>query len=397
MGPLIDFDHNATTPLHPRVREAMVALLQRGDLGNPSSVHGRGRAARGVVEGARRAVAEAVGADPLMVTFTSGGTEAANLAVLGVAHGLRRKSRPSGLLTSRLEHPAVARAADELRVQGHAVVHVDHDAHGRIDPAAVGAALTAHPEIGLVSLQASNHELGNMHPIEAIARAAKTAAPEVLVHTDAVQAFGRVPVQIEAWGVDLLSVSSHKIHGPPGAGALVHGKSLAIDPMFHGGHQERGRRVGTEAWIALHGFGVAASLVASELGPRAQWTRELRGRLVQGLVDIGARLHGDQERHVGNTVNAAFEGAPGELLCMALDLEGIAVSTGAACSAGTLEPSPVLLALGLPRERAAEAIRISLGPDNTAAEVDTLLSKLPAVIARVRAAGFPSQGGAERA
>jgi cysteine desulfurase len=384
---MIDFDHNATTPLHPRVSEAMAALLRRRDLGNPSSVHGRGRAGRAVVEAARRAVAEAVGADPLMVTFTSGGTEAANLAVLGVAQGSSQRSRPAGVLTSRLEHPAVARAADRLRAEGHTVAFVEHDARGRIDPEAVGIALHANPDIGLVSLQASNHELGNAYRIDEIVRAAKSAVPEVLVHVDAVQAFGRVPVQLPEWGADLISISSHKIHGPPGAGALVHRKALHIAPMLHGGHQERGRRVGTEAWLAIHGFGVAASLVAPELGGRAQHTRKLRGRIVAGLLGLGARLHGDLERHVGNTINVAFEGAPGELVCMALDLEGIAVSTGAACSAGTLEPSPVLLALGLPHERAAEAIRISLGPDNTEAEVDTLLAKLPAVIARVRAAG----------
>jgi cysteine desulfurase len=383
---MIDLDHNATTPLDPRVRAAMAALLERGDLGNPSSVHGRGRATRAVVEAARREVAVAVGAEPLEVTFTSGGTEAANLAVLGVARALRGRSGPAGVLTSRLEHPAVARAADRLRADGHAIVHVEHDACGRIDPQAVGAALRAHPEIGLVSLQASNHELGNAYRVEEITRAAREAAPGVIVHVDAVQAFGRIPVHLGRWGVDLLSVSSHKIHGPPGAGALVHRKSLAVAPMLHGGHQERGRRVGTEGWLAIHGFGVAASLVPSELGARAAVTRNLRARLVHGLLGLGARLHGDLEEHVGNTLNVAFEGAPGELVCMALDLEGIAVSTGAACSAGTLEPSPILLALGLPKERAAEAIRISLGQGNTEADVDALLSRLPAIVARVRGA-----------
>src|SRR5688572_15326244 len=173
---MIDLDHNATTPLDPRVRAAMAALLERGDLGNPSSVHGRGRAARAVVEAARREVAAAVGAEPLAVTLTSGGTESANLAVLGVAQALRARSRPAGVLTSRLEHPAVARAADRLAADGHAIAYVEHDERGRIDPEQVGAALREHPEVGLVSLQASNHELGNHYRVEEIVRAAKEVA-----------------------------------------------------------------------------------------------------------------------------------------------------------------------------------------------------------------------------
>jgi cysteine desulfurase len=170
---------------------------------------------------------------------------------------------------------------------------------------------------------------------------------------------------------------------------LIHGKTLQIAPMLIGGHQERGRRVGTEPLLAIHGFGAAAALVGPELGRRAQVARKLRGKLVQGLMRQGARIHGDLERHVGNTLNVAFPGAAGELLCMALDLEGIAVSTGAACSAGSLDPSPVLLALGLPHDMASEAIRISLGQDNTEAQVETLLQRMPGIVSRVRAAGSP--------
>lgn len=384
---VLDLDHNATTPLHPRVREAMSDLLGRHDLGNPSSVHRAGQAARDVVERARAHVAAAAGGEPLGVTFTSGGTEAAALAILGTARALRAAGRASAIVCSPIEHPCVLAAVRRLEAQGHAVAWVRPDAEGRIGPAQVASALEGTAAVGLVSLSAANHELGNAYDVPAIASTVRELAPEAVVHVDAVQALGKLPVDRAAWGVDLVSVSAHKIHGPAGVGALVHDKVAKLEPLWGGGAQERGRRPGTEPVLAIHGFGVAAELAAAELAARAAHVRVLRERLLVGLAALGARVHGDPERHTGNTANAAFAGCDGQLLAMALDLEGIRVANGAACSAGTAEPSAVLRALGQPPDMAREALRISLSSMHAQADVDALLSVLPAIVDRVRTAG----------
>ena len=382
---MIDLDHNAGTALDARVGRAMAELLVREDLGNPSSLHRRGQAARAVVERARRRVAAAVGAEPLEVTFTSGGTEADALAVLGSGRALRRAGQPCGVLTSPLEHPAVLGAARQLEREGHALAMVQPDVAGRITSDAVRAALDVLPEVGLVSLAAANHELGNAYDIAGLAAAVREAAPAAVLHTDAVQALGRVPVNRAAWHVDLLSISAHKIGGPRGIGALVHAKSVAVDPLFGAGHHERGRRPGTEAVLLIHGFGLAAELAEAERQATSAHTRKLRQRLIDGLTALGGRIHGDPVEHVGNTVTTAFPGADGHLLMIALDLDGIAVSTGAACDAGSAQPSAVLLALGH-TDDAAASVRVSLSPRSTVADVDGLLEALPRLLARQRAA-----------
>jgi cysteine desulfurase len=382
---VIDLDHNATTPPDPRVRAAMAELLARDDLGNPSSQHGRGRAAREVVEAARRRVAAALGAEPLGVTFTAGGTEADNLAVLGVARELRARGRPHGVLSSPLEHPAVAAAVARLAAEGHPVELVPVDRAGRIDPEEVGERLRASPELGLCSFSAANHELGNAYDVPAMVAAAREARPEVLLHVDAVQAVGKLPVSLAGWGVDLLSVSGHKLGGPAGVGALVHHRGLRLDPLVWGGQQERGRRGGTEATWLVHGLGLAVELAAAEQPQRHAHMATRRRRLAVGLLELRARIHGDPVSHVGNTLNVAFSGCPGELVMMALDLEGIAVSTGAACSAGVVEPSAVLRALGQPPAMALEAVRLSLSPATTDAEIDAVLAALARVLPRIRA------------
>ena len=365
----------------------MQALLERaGELRNPSSVHARGRSARGVIEASRRAIAEAIGAEPLEITLSSGGTEADNLAVFGAVWWRAQRGEAAGLLTSPLEHPAVLGAAQTLRAQGHEVRFVPVDDQGRIDPQDVAAALREHPGLGVVSLAAANHELGNAYDVAGWARAAREVRPDAVLHTDAVQALGKVPVRWRDWDVDMLSVSGHKVCGPAGVGALIHRKGVRLAPLMVGGHQERGRRPGTESVLLAHGLGVATELAVSERPQRRASTEAVRERARAGLLELGARVHGDPEHTTGNTLNVAFDGVPGEMLCMALDLEGFAVSTGAACSAGTLEPSPVLLALGLPRERAAEAVRISVGPQNTTSEIDALLDALPALLQRIREA-----------
>ncbi len=384
---MIDFDHNATTPLHPTVRAALRALLDEPGaigLGNPSSIHRAGQRAREVVEQARRAVAASVGATPLGITFTSGGTEADALAIVGTSDALAAVGRPAGLVTSPLEHPAVLGAAARLRAKGRPVVWLPPDDRGRIDPAQVAEAVATAAEVGLVSLAAQNHELGNRYDVAAVAASVREVAPDTIVHVDAVQALGKTSVDLAAWGVDLLSVSAHKIGGPAGIGALVHAPHAKLRPLWEGGAQERGRRPGTESvWLA-HGFGVAAEVAdAVRADVAARWD-VLRARLRTGLEGLGARIHGEP---VSNTINAAWDGCDGQLVVMALDLAGFAASTGAACSAGTSEPSAVIRALGQPRSRAAEAVRFSMGRDTTASDVDALLAVLPAIVARVRAHG----------
>lgn len=383
---VIDLDHNATTPLDPRVRAAMAELLCREDLGNPGSLHARGRAAREVVEAARRRVAAALGAESLGITFTASGTEADNLAVLGVARALRAQGRPHGVLGSPLEHPAVGAAVAQLAAEGHPVELVPVDGAGRIDPEVVAERLRARPELGLVSLSAANHELGNAYDVPALVAAARAARPTVLVHADAVQAVGKLPVSLHAWGVDMLSVSGHKLGGPAGVGALVHARGLRVEPLLRGGQQERGRRPGTEATWLVHGFGLAVELAAAEQPMRRAAMAVRRERLLAGVSRLGARLHGDLVEHAGNTLSVAFPGCPGELVMMALDLEGIAVATGAACSSGLAEPSPVLRALGQPPEQALEAVRLSLSPATTNAEIDAVLAALATVLPRIRTA-----------
>ncbi len=381
---VINLDHNATTPLHPRVADAMGAVLRRGDLGNPSSTHALGRACREVVEAARRSVAAALDAAPLGITFVSGGTEADNLALLGGVAALRQAGKPFGLATSRIEHPAVVAAAEALVAQGVPVVWLPTGEDGVLTPEAVRAALDAHPEIGLVSIAAANHELGNVQPIEAIVSAVRATGPGVLVHCDAVQAFGKIPIRFAAWGLDLLSVSSHKIYGPTGIGALVHPTHLQLTPRSFGGSQERGRRVGTENWMAAHGFGVAAAIAATEGVEAIEGLHPLRERIAGAVRAAGGRVHGVPA--LGNTLNFGFEGAPGELMVMNFDLEGIALSTGSACSAGSLEPSKVMLGLGFETARAAEAVRVSMGRATTATEIDAFIERLPGIVARVRSA-----------
>lgn len=390
-------DHNATTPLDPRVRDAVIAVLGDDRLqANPSSVHGPGQRARAVVEQARRAVARAVGAAPLELTFTAGGTEADNLALQGVLRGLRAAGRPAGLLTTGIEHPAVLATARALAQEGHPLVLMPVDRCGRIDPEQLRGLLKAHPELGLVSLAAANHELGNVYDLPALVRVVREAAPSVLVHSDAVQAFGKIQVDLQGWDLDLMSLSAHKIYGPKGVGALVHRRGLVLAPTLHGGPQERGRRPGSEAVALLAGFGVAAELAAAELATRAAHTGALVSRLRAGLEALpGATLHGDASRNIGTTVNVGFAGCDGQLLLINLDLAGFAVSTGSACSSGSLEPSPVLLALGLAPEAARSALRISLGKDNDADDVDALLSALPGLLAQVRGASVDAAGWRE--
>jgi cysteine desulfurase len=298
------------------------------------------------------------------------------------------------LLCTVIEHPAVLGAGERLAAEGIGQAFVAVDERGRLAPEAVVAALRANPELGVVSIAAANHELGNRFDIPAIVAAVRAEVERpIVIHSDAVQAFGKVPIAFDAWGLDLMSVSSHKIHGPKGVGALVHRPQLELEPLWLGGSQERGRRTGTESVIGIHGFGVAAGLVARELDERRNIFVPLRERLLAGLracvadVVIHGEPGGDHERTLGNTLMASIPGCNGELMLINLDLEGIAVSTGSACNSGKLSGSKVLHALGVAPELASSALRFSLGKDSRAEQVDVLLERLPAIVERVRVHG----------
>jgi cysteine desulfurase len=363
-------DHNATAPLRGPVRAAMLAAL---DLANPSSIHGPGRVAREAVERSRREVADLLGALPEEIVFTSGGTEGDHLCIRGLARAARRAGRPARVVSSVVEHPAVHGALDELAADGFAITLLPG---APVTPVQLRAALDE--DVVLVSLAAANHELGTLNPIAQLAAVARERG--VLFHTDAVQAAGRIPFDVSA--VDAATVSAHKLGGPKGVGAVYLRRGVAALPLLPGGHQERERRAGTENLAGIVGMGVACRL-AAELAPGIE---RLRDRLEAQLLAIpGARRHGQGPR-VPGTTNVGFDGAEGHLVLIGLDLEGICVSTGAACTSGSLRPSPVLLGLGLTAEQARQAVRFSLGPENTEEEIDRAALLTAQVVARVRAA-----------
>jgi cysteine desulfurase len=368
-------DANATTPLDPRVREAMLPYLS-DEFGNASSVHRWGQRARAAVDEARERVARALGCEPAEIVFTSGGTEADNLAVKGAFLALRE--RGGGIVVSAVEHPAVLEAAGALRPLGARITVTPVRGDGTLDLEALARAC-AEPGTVLVSAMWANNETGVLFPVDEVARIAH--ANGALYHCDAVQAAGKVALDVRACGADLVSVSAHKIHGPKGAGALYVRRGVKLSPLFSGGHQERGRRGGTENVAALVGFAAALDLAVLE-----ERVRAMRDRLERALVELvpGARVNGAGAPRAGNTLNLCFEGVEGEALLAALDLEGIAASSGSACSSGSLEPSPVLLAMGVPREIARGALRLSLSRMTTDAEVDYAVATIPRVLERLR-------------
>jgi cysteine desulfurase len=380
-------DHNATTPLDPRVLEAMLPYL-RGGHGNPSSQHRAGRAARDAVETARAQVAALVVADPGEVIFTSGGTEANNLAAKGVA------ARAGGgrLLYSGVEHPCVLEPMQALARQGWAVQTVVVDGEGRVDPAALAAQL-AGGDVRLVSCMVANNETGVIQDTARLARIAREAG--AVFHADAVQAAGKLPLDFPGSGAHLMSLSSHKLYGPKGAGALVADRGLELEPLLHGGGQEKTLRGGTENVAALVGFGAAAELAVAELDARRAHVQGLRERLERQLAAIpGLRVFGARAPRLPNTSQFAIPGFHSATLLGLLDKKGFAVSSGSACASGTDEPSHVLLAMGVPAELALCAIRVSLGKDNTAAEVDGFVAALRAVLAAVQPAMAPPEAAA---
>ncbi len=377
-------DYNATTPVDPAVLEAMLPFLG-ANFGNAGSVHTPGQLARAAVDAARDSVAALISAAPNEIVFTSGGTESDNLAIFGtVAQSTKPRKH---VITTSIEHHAILHACDELARQGVEVtvvpVRTGPGLQGIVDPEEIRRAIC--PETILITVMHANNELGTIQPIEEIARIAADAG--VCLHCDAVQSAGKVQLDVGKLGVDLVSVSAHKFCGPKGIGALYVRAGRQISPRAWGGHAERDRRAGTENVPGIVGIGKAAELARNLLVEDSARIRSLRDRLETTLLERipNVRLNGDRNRRVPNTSNLSFPGAGGEALLIALDLQGLACSTGAACSSGSTEPSHVLLAAGLSRDDARASLRFSLGRPSTAADVDRAIEIVPSVVERIRA------------
>ena len=374
------FDHNATTPVDASAADAMVRVL-REEYGNASSVHRFGQQAKSIMDEARSAVSNLIGAEPSELVFTSGGTESDNFALRGAAEALEPTGRKHLIATS-IEHEAVLVTLKALARRGWRTTLLPVGETGIVSPDALEQALT--DDTAIVSVMHANNELGTIQPVAELAAIARKKG--ALFHTDAVQSVGKIPVNGRDLGVDLLTLSAHKFNGPKGAGALWIKRGTRIAPILTGGKHERTRRAGTENVPAIAGLGVAATQARAKLATEPARVGVLRDRLEREILERipGTIVNGAREPRVPNTTNISFDRIEAESLLIALDLEGIAVSTGAACSSGTLEPSHVLRAMGLPTHRAQNSIRFSLGAGNTDAEIDYLMEKLPRAVEKLR-------------
>jgi cysteine desulfurase len=388
----IYLDHAATTPLRPEVLEAMLPYLVEA-FGNPSSIHASGRRARQGLDEAREAIAGLIGARPREIVFTAGGSEADNLAVKGAAWAASARGRH--VVTTAVEHKAVLQAAAVLERQGFEVTYLPVDRHGRVDPSAVADAVG--DKTVLVSVMAANNEVGTVEPIAAIGSICRERG--VLFHVDAVQVAPFLPISVDEWQVDLLSLSAHKLYGPKGVGALFVRQGTALLPQIHGGAQERQRRAGTENVAGIVGFARAFELIASDPAAQAEESdrqRALRDALVAGASTIpGVELTGDPDDRLPNSASFVVAGVEGADLVAALDLAGIEASTGSACTTGSVEPSHVLLAMGYAEPEAAGSLRLTLGRGSTVNDVDTVLAVLGTTIGRLRTTAAPIGGPGE--
>ena len=372
-------DHAATTPVHEAARKAMLHCLEE-DYGNPSSLHSVGQRAREILDQARADVAACLNADPSEIYFTGGGSEADNQALLTGAL-LGAKKGKKHLITTAFEHHAVLHTMKALEKQGFTVTYLDVHADGVVRLSDVAAAIT--DDTALVSVMMVNNEIGTIQPIQEIAKLCQDKG--VLFHTDAVQAVGHIPVDVKALGVDMLSLAAHKFHGPKGVGALYCRKGIRPEILIQGGAQERGRRGGTENMPGIVGMAAALQEAVSNLNADMVYVTALRERLIEGLSQIPhSRLNGSRNLRCPGTVNFCFEGIEGESLLLWLDAKGVAASSGSACTAGSLDPSHVLLALGLPHEIAHGSLRLSLSADNTEEEVAHILKVVPEVVEYLR-------------
>ena len=372
-------DYNATTPAEPGVVEAMLPYFS-GEYGNAASIHSFGQRAQGAVERAREAVAALVGARAQEIVFTSGGTESDNHAIFGIvasAGGTKKH-----VITTTVEHEAVLNACEALEKSGVAVTYLAVEGSGRVDPEAVRRAI--RPETVLISVMHANNELGTIQPIEEIGRIAADA--DAYFHTDAVQSAGKVPIDVKALGVDLLAISGHKFYAPKGVGALYIRGGTRVRQLLYGGHHQRGFRPGTENVPGIVGLGKAAEMARASLAEDAKRISALRDKLQEGLLERvpDSRLNGAGAARTPNTTNILFPGVEGEALVIALDLKGLACSTGAACSSGAVEPSHVLTAIGLRAEEARASLRFSLGRHTTETDVEFALEVTPTAVTQLR-------------
>lgn len=375
----IYLDNAATTPLHTDVLSQMLPWF-REHYGNASSIYDTGRDARKAVEDARRKVASALNCSPQEIFFTSGGTESDNWAVKGAASAQANKGKH--IISSTIEHHAVLHALESLEKIGYAVTYVKVDQFGRIDPEDVRKAI--QEETILITIMAANNEIGTLQPIGEIGRIAKEH--RILFHTDAVQAVGAVAVDVKDWQVDLLTLSAHKFHGPKGVGALYIRKGVKIEPLMHGGAQERNRRAGTENLPGIVGLGAAITLAVNDQGKKGKRITTLRDDLIKAILDTipEVRLNGDPVHRLPNNVNVSVRYIEGEALLLRLDLMGIAASSGSACTSGSLDPSHVLLAIGLPHEIAHGSLRLTLSEETTQEEIDEVKRVLPGIVKTLR-------------
>src|SRR5882672_9262405 len=373
------FDYNATTPVEPEVLDAMLPYFS-GEFGNAASIHTPGQRSRGAVETAREQVAALIGARPQEIVFTSGGTESDNHAIFGImeAAGEREKH----VISSAIEHEAVLNTCQALEKEGARVTYLQTDRDGLIDLDELRRAI--NPETVLITIMHANNELGTVQPLEEIGRIAKEA--DVYFHTDAVQSAGKIPIDVNKLQVDLLSISGHKLYAPKGIGALYVRGGTRLRQLLYGGHHQRGFRPGTENVAGIVGLGKAAEIARKSLAADARRVSTLRDNLEQGLLARvpHACVNGGSASRTPNTTNLVFPGIEGEALLIALDLKGLACSTGAACSSGAVEPSHVLTAIGLPPEDARASLRFSLGRHTSSADIDFALNVVPAAVAQLR-------------
>jgi len=375
---MIYLDNGATTPLHPKAREAMLPHLTE-IYANPSGVYSPARQVRKAVDEVRQTVAHAIHATPAEIYFTSGGTESCNWAIKGVADMAKGKH----IITSAIEHPAVTNTCKYLATKGYEITTVPVCENGFVNPQDIAAAI--RPDTCLVSIMLVSHEMGAIQPIAEIAKITK--AHGIPLHTDAVQAVGKMPVEVDMLGVDLLSLSSHKFGGPKGAGALYVRKGVNIAPLFHGGAHERNRRAGTENVICLVGMGAALAAVNENLLQEQARIAKIRDYMIQQILTTipHTKLNGPEgDARNANNINISFRFIEGESLLLHLDMNGICASTGSACTSGALEPSSVLMALGLTHELANGALRITLGHENTMEDVDALVNALQPTVQKLR-------------
>ena len=380
---MIYLDHSATTPVEPRVFEAMEPYLT-ANFGNPSSIYRAGQDVRRAVEQARERIAALLKAEPKEIIFTSGGTESDNTAIKGLA----LKKGGGHVVTTSIEHPAVLNVVKWLEKNGFTATYVPVGSDGVVDPDEVRKAL--RPDTLVVSVMHANNEVGTIQPIEEIASIAKEAG--VPFHTDAVQTAGKLPLNVEEMGIDLLSLSGHKFYGPKGIGVLYTAKGVRLEPCVHGGHQEWGKRGGTENVPGIVGLGKAAEIAMSEMEADDNRLRGLRDRLETGLAEriSDVDFNGHRESRLSSVANVCVKYVEGEAMLLRLDYHGIAASSGSACTSGSLEPSHVLLAMGIPAEIAHSSLRFSLGKDNTEEDIDKVLDLLPAIVEKLRAmSAFP--------